>query len=415
MRKITLIIIAFLTVTSSIVYASKPNVNRAKNKIFVTETTPDVKGAKAIIDEAIQHEETKNLAKTWYVAAEVYLEAARIATGENVDITIGQDVLKAYEFLQKAYELDLLPNKKGKIKPKYGKKIASTFVENIYQRPYLINYGVTESNSKNYTAALNAFNKYTEVLDLPMLVDYKDCPAKDSTYYDIRFYAAQCAWWGDMNQEAIKIYESIKDKNIKSGNEILQSLSILYKEEKDTANYIRTLNEGIEKYSNEFYFLGSLINFYVVETGRPEMGKEFIEKAIQKDPNNPNYYIILSRVLLEVKDTEGAMQNIDKALAIDAENHDAWNTKGALVYYKAAELETKAGEERDYKKADALTASANIIYKESIPYFEKAVKFNPDNLEYLVNLRRLYYRFMDDDPKYMKQYEELDEIIKSKQ
>ncbi len=409
MKRIFLIVVSLITL-SSMSFASKPNVNKAKSLAFSIES-PNIEGAKAIIEEAIASTETNTQAKTWYVAAEVYLQAALIATGENVDVVIGQNAMKAYEYLLKAYELDQMPNAKGKIKPKFTNKIVNQFVNTIYKRNYLISYGVAENNTQNYEDALVAFKKHTEILDLPMVKDSKNVPEKDTTFYDIRYYTAQCAWSAGKNDEAISIYETLKGMNIRQ-NEIYQSLSILYKEKKDSNAYVKILEEGIVKFPKEFYYLGNLINYYAVETGRPLYAKQYVEQAIANDPNNAQYYVVLASILEMDSKIDEAIVNMDKAISLDPINHEAWNGKGRLIYNKAVALDGKAGAERDIKKSDAIMEEARVIYKESIPFFEKAVELKPDNYEYLKNLRSLYYRFMNDEKEFEDKYRAIDKVIK---
>ena len=125
-------------------FAQKANVSKAKNKAFPVEGTPDYQGAKGDIDAALVNDETKDLANTWYVAGLVYEKAADAEfiltqTGSGNTIQMGEDALKAYKYYLKANELDQLPDEKGKVKPKFTKKIAASML-NIYNKYILVNY-----------------------------------------------------------------------------------------------------------------------------------------------------------------------------------------------------------------------------------------------------------------------------------
>ena len=408
MKKIIPILAVMLGI-SLFAAAQKPNVNKAKNMAFATEN-PDFAGAKAIIEEAVKSPELNQLAKTWFVGGEVYYQSAVSGKGEGSEISNGEDSKKALNCFLKAYELDNMPNAKGKVKPKYTNKIKDYLVS-LYLRYTFVNYGVKQYEARNYKDAIDAFETHTDIVDMPMVAGQKNAPAKDSAYYEIVFYTAQCAWAGNFNQKAIEIYSSLKDKDYE-GNVVYQSLAELYKTEKDTVNFEAILKEGVQKFPSEFYYLGNLINLYI-EQNALNKAEEYLRQAIANDPNNAQYYVVMCTVLENENKIDEAMSMIDKALELDDKNAEAWNTKGRLIYNTAVATEGLSAEEKDIEKANKIAEDAKNIFKESMPYFEKAVELNPENADYLKTLRSLYYRFYDDDPKYPELYNKVNEQLKS--
>lgn len=409
MKRLSFLCVLLMAV-SVMGFAQKSNVNGAKNKALAMEN-PDFAGAKDQIEQALANEETKNLANTLYVAGLVYEKAAdaefvKVQSGAGNEVAMGEDALKAIEYYLKANELDRQPNAKGKVKPKFTNKIKSSLL-NIYRKVMLVNYGIKKYEAEEWENAIKGFSTHVEILDFPIFADEKNMPAKDSTYYDIKMYAAQSAWAGNLNDKAIELYKKIQADGYKE-NQVMQVLSQLYLTEKDTVNYVKTLQDGVAKFPNEFYFLGNLINHYVYG-GQPELAAEYLDKAIANDPNNPQLYSVLGSMLELKEDYEGAMANFDKALSINPELADAWVNKGRLIYNKAFKAEGAANQIRDYKLADIEIAKANEIYKESIPFFEKALELKPDDYETMKILRGLYYRFSDSDALYQKKY---DDIVK---
>lgn len=392
-------------------FAQKSKVNSAKNKALATEN-PDYEGAKEMIEAALVNDETKNLTNTWYVAGMVYEKAAEaefIKVQSNAggsDIVMGENALKAIEYYRKALEMDQMPNEKGKIKPRFTNKIKTSLL-NMYNKMMFVSYGVKKFEEKNWEEAINGFQTHTAIIDMPIFAEDKNVPAKDSTYYDIKMYAAQSAWAGDMNKRAIQMYEELKPSGHK-GNNVLQVLCQLYQNEKDTVNYLASLQEGVQKYPQEFYYLGNLINYYVYG-GQPEKATEYLDKAIEKDPLNPQLFNVRGSMLELKEDYDGAMANFDKALELNPNLSDAWVNKGRLIYNKAFKAEGVANQIKDFKLIDAEMVKVNAIYKESIPFFEKAIELNPEDYEAMKILRGLYYRFSDDNPTYQKKY---DEIVK---
>ncbi|MGM9805232.1 MAG: tetratricopeptide repeat protein [Candidatus Aphodosoma sp.] len=407
MKRFLLINVLFLAflVTG---FAQKANVNGAKNKALSVDN-PDYNAAKDMIQAALANDETKDLTNTWYVAGLVYEKAAdaeflKVQTGIGSDEVMGEDALKAVAYYTKAYEMDLRPDAKGKVKPKFTNKIKASML-NIYRKMMLVNYGVKKFENKEWESAIKGFETHVNIVDMPLFENDKNAPVKDSTYYDIKMYAAQSAWAGDMNQQAIRMYNDLKAFGHK-GNTVLQVLCQLYQAEKDTASYIATLQEGVEKYPQEFYYLGNLINYYVYG-GEPEKATEYLNKAIEKDPGNPQLYNVKGSMLELKEDYEGAMENFDRALSINPQMADAWVNKGRLIYNKAFKAEGEANSIRDFKQLDAAMEEVNKIYKEAIPFFEKAIEINADDIEAMKILRGLYYRFSDDDPSYQQKYNDI--------
>ena len=407
MKKLFLVM-AFALAVVATGFAQKANVNRAKNKALAVEA-PDFQGAKDDIEAALVNDETKGLANTWYVAGLVYEKAADAEfiltqTGSGNTIKMGEDALKAYEYYLKANELDQLPDAKGKVKPKFTKKIAASML-NIYNKYILVNYGVEKYSAQEWVEALNAFETHTAILDLPFLATEKNVPAKDTTYYQFKYYAATCAWAGEMNDKAIAMFEEIKDKEYNE-NGIYQALCQLYLDTKDTVNYIATLEKGLAKFPNEFYYLGNLINHYVFG-GQPQKATELLDKAIANDPNNAQLYSVRGSMLEVLEDIDGAMANFDKAIELKPAFKDAWLGKARLIYNKAFKMEQKALEIRDFKLSDQEVAKALEVYKESIPFFEKVLELDSEDYETMKTLRGLFYKLTNSDPSYQAKYDEI--------
>ncbi len=395
--------------------AQKSNLSKAKNKALNVES-PDFEGAKEAIQAALQDESTKNEVITWYTAGLVYekiqdAEYLKEVSGRSADATLkGESAITSYAYYIKAYDMDFMPNTKGKVKPKYSKKIKNS-IKNYYVNMAFLNYGITEFNKKNFPKAIEAFEIHTGVPDLQMFSEDKPF-IKDTVFYQIRYYTALAYERSDSIVKAMEIFEQLKDKGYE---EIFvnQHLSDLYKEQKDTVNYLRTLEEGYKRYPNEFFFLGNLINFYIFNN-EEQKGIDYLNKAIELDPNNAQYYNVKGSVMETLNRTEEAAEYYDKALTLNPTLMEAFNNKGRMIYNEAYKLEDKSVSTRDPQGSAKLKAAALEKYKESLPYFEKAAELKPTNMENLVLLRSIYYRLLSIDPKtYQPKYDEMNAKIKA--
>lgn len=396
--------------------AQKKNVSAARNKALSVES-PDFEGAKKAIQAALEDETTKDLAETWYVAGLVYQKIIdndiyKAMTGGTQDAVLeGESAIKSHDYYLVAYDKDQLPNAKGKVKPKYAKQIRKALIT-YYNQMILVNYGITAYNNQDFATAIHAFEVHTSIPQLAMFQDEDPYPfVLDSTYYQIRYYTANAYERNGNSDRTLQIFEEIKDKGYEEVY-INQHISDLYKERGDTANYLRTLEEGYQRFPKEFFFLGNLINYYIFN-GQEEQGIEYLDKAIEMDPNNAEYYNVKGSVMETLNKITEAEAAYDQALTLDGNNFKALNGKARMIYIRAAALEEKSVMARDMKVADMLQNQAIELFKQALPYFEKAAEQNPTDADNLRTLRSIYYKLSRTDNAYMKKYEEVNTRIKA--
>ena len=101
-----------------------------------------------------------------------------------------------------------------------------------------------------------------------------------------------------------------------------------------------------------------------------------------------------------------AMADFDKVLSMDPNSADAIAGKGRVYYNKAVKLNEAAAlvSDAEYKKA---LDEMNAVFKQSIPYFERAHELRPDNTTYMQTLKMLYYRFRTEEGMQAK-YDEIE-------
>ena len=210
MKKVILAIILAVSVTGT--YAQKKNVSKAKNKALME--VPDFKGAREDIKPALTDSITKKQALTWHVAGTIgykenEAELKKQMLGQKFDADVkGKAIMESYEYFLKAYELDGLPDAKGKIKPKFQKDIKAKIKEYYTTQANLVAYGAHLFEKKDYPATVKVFDTYLGIPELPMMNGELK---PDSTYYMIKYYTAIASTNGDMNDKAIAYYEDLKD------------------------------------------------------------------------------------------------------------------------------------------------------------------------------------------------------------
>lgn len=393
MKKIILSL--FLVASFTFSFAQKANVSKAKNKALMEN--PDFAGAREAIKLALQESTTQNLAETWYVAGligskenEVLYGKAILTQPFDADVK-GQAILESYNYFLEANKLDQLPDAKGKIKPKHGKEIKAKIKEYYTTPQNLIAYGAYLFEKKNYEGAIKAFDVFMEIPKLPLMNN--EIPL-DSTYNMITYYTAIASTNAKMHDKAINLYEGLKDKK----HETLAVYQLLYEEyvnKKDTVNFVKTLKEGFEKFPSEAWFLQNLINYFIYSSKIPE-ALVYLNTAIEREPNMAQYRYVKGNLDESLGKYDDALASFDKAIEIDPAMADAYAGKGRLFYNKAVKLLEEANNIKDIKLYNAAQLKAEGVFKESVPFFQKAAELKPAEVEYKKTLKTLYYRLKMD-------------------
>ncbi|MCD7977358.1 MAG: tetratricopeptide repeat protein [Tannerellaceae bacterium] len=383
-----------LCMAASASFAQKKAVNDAQN----SAKSNNFDEARALIKGALENPESKDDAKTWYVAG--FIEDQQFST-ERIKQVLGQEpnepvmydaLINVLPYFVKAYELDQLPNEKGKVKPRFAKDIKNTLSANHI---YYINGGAYYFDERNYAKAYEFFDQYLQISDLPMFKG-EATAARDSNFMTVQFYAAVAAAQMENPQLAIAALERAKETGFR-GNDVYQYLAYEYEQLQDNANLEKTLKEGMAKFPEEKYYLMSLINNYIY-AGKNEEALEYLNTAIAQEPNNAQLHDVMGRVYESgLKDYDNAEKYFAKALELDPNYTDALSNLGRIYYNQAVNKLGDANMISDAKQYQEESAKAKEFFKKALPYFEKAHQMNPDDTEPMTALRSIYYNLNMND------------------
>jgi tetratricopeptide (TPR) repeat protein len=400
MKKLFLTVMLIAGFTCS-AFAQKANVVKAKKD--ATADTPDFKSAIAAIEAALTDPTTKDQAETWFTAGKVYTEMGDKEYKKQIlkqpfdqDI-YGSSIVKAYGYYSKAYDLDQLPNEKGKIKPAYSKDIKSLF-QTYYTDGSLIRYGSYLFDKKQFAGVVQAFDVYLAIPDLNMFKPGE--LKKDSTYKMVKYYAAIAAINGNDTVGSIKRLEALKGENYEVKN-VYELLYQQYYAKKDTVKYIAVLKEGFDKFPAEPFFMQNLINS-LIYSGKTKEALQYLDKAIAQEPNVAQYRFVSGRLKEEANDFDGAKTAYEKALELKTDYAEAENAIGRLYFNKAGAQMQIANDIKDNVENKKKVDEAMNTFKQSLPYFLKAHQMNPTDAELKSDLKKIYYRLRMD-----KEYEAL--------
>ena len=405
-----------LCLVATVCFGQKKAVATASR--LAKDAAPKFAEARTSINEALQHPETKDDAKTWYVAG--LIESLQFDS-ENVKIIMGQpqndvlmyDALYAiYPYFLKAYELDMLPDAKGKVKPKYVKDMRSILKVNIQNRYYVNGgaYYIEQQQPPNYKKAFELFDQFLEIADSRLI---KEGMAKNETqlvndtlYAQISYYAAICTEEGMDDATAMRaINRALKYDEFK--NELYQLLVKRYLDAQDTVNYEKTLDEAVALFPNDLSFVTHLLKLYI-DTERNEKALNYINIALKLDPSNAQYCHVAGSIYeTGFKDLDKAEEYFKKAIEIDGEDAELQASVGRVYFNRAVLRLDVANELNDIKKYSEERDKAKDLFRQAMPYYEKAFRLNPDLPEPKMALRNIYYNLeigdkLEEIEKYFK-------------
>ena len=382
-----------LCVAASASFAQKKVVNEAQS--IAKGSNADFGEARTLIKGALENPETKDDAKTWYVAGfiedqQFNTERAKQILGQQPNEPVMYEALYGIlPYFQKAYELDQLPNEKGKVKPKYTKDIKSILSAN---HVYLFNGGAYYFDKQEYKKAYDFFNQYVEISELPMFAGTQTAE-KDSTFMTVQFYAAAAASLAKDSRLAIAALERAKNTPYRQ-YDVYQYLCYEYGEARtaqDSVMLEKTFEEGMQVFPDSAFFLNNLINTYIY-SNRNEKALEMLNVAIQKNPNDANLYNVMGRVYeTGLKDYANAEKNFQIALEKDPNLTDALSNIGRIYYNQGVNKLSEANMINDSKKYQEELGMAKDLFKKALPYYKKAHEAEPEKMENMIALRGIYY------------------------
>lgn len=396
-------------------YAQKNPATKAAKRYMMAET-PDFTAARASIKDALAAEPT---AETYYWAGmigyqEVTAENYNQLLGKGTNAAkAGEAVTESYNYWLKADELAMIPtlDKKGRevVDQKTRNNIVKKMME-YYKNQELVKYGIYLNEQKDYVGAYQAFLKHIQIPELPMMQNdklQKEMP-RDTTYTQYKYYAAIFAVQSEQHNEAIALLNELKDGDF----EAISVNQFLYQEYvalKDTANFLATLEAAIKRFPGEPWFLQNLINYYIF-SGQEQTAIDYLATAIEREPNVAQYHLIKGNLNENQRHYEEALKDFDNALALDPKLADAEAGKGRVYYNQAVKMNEDAAYISDNKAYKKALAEMNEEFKKALPFFEKAHQLDPENRDYMITLKGLYYRFIKEagmEAKYNEMNEKL--------
>ncbi len=411
MKKTTLTVVLLLSVICA--FGQKKAVNRAFSEAKME--SPNFQEARDNIKGALVNPETKDDAKTWYVAGFIenaYFEkdnAQKMVgmTLKDGDGPMYEALIKSYEYFLQSIALDTLPNEKGKVKPKHIKNIRKTLKQNI---DGYANAGVYYFNQKEYKKAYDVWGIYLAIPKLSIMKDEKEGLPADSTIAILEFNRALAALQTNDTDLAISALTDAKGNGYNQ-NDIYKYLVYEYEMTQDTVNLINTLQEGESLFKNEMVevedengnkkmqkentYTLKLINLYI-SSGKYDEAIAKLESLLADEPDNAEYWNVKGNLYESQKKYDQSIECFEKAIAINPAYADALGNLGRIYFNFAVQKNNEISSITDNAKySEARTNEVLPLFEKSKPYYEKAYELDRENPDFKYALRNIYYNLND--------------------
>ena len=359
-------------------------VNQALKEI--NHKNPNTRLAQGYMRRALEDSISNKYARTWYSAGLIEHRIYDLEKAKEIpDYNKMYDALyNAHNYFIKASELDILPNKKGFVSPEYVNDIKKRIRD---KEMSLVEGGAYFWDIKLFDKAYKMFDTY---VNIPYNDLFKNAAFRpDSSYYRVVFYKGLACSKLRNPRQTISIYESLKGSGYRE-SEIYQYITFEYRNMKDMANFERTLIEGANKFPGEEYFVNTLVDFYIRRDNYDD-AVTFIDKAIAQNPS-PSFYNIKGRLLENSKKHNEAAFCYIRAIDGDSLYIDAIGNAGRIYYNKAIDILDEAYNKSDEDYDHMMQYEVRPLYQQSLPFYERAYRLNPDERMYYRALRDIYYR-----------------------
>lgn len=320
--------------------------------------------AKAEIDAACLHEDTKDDAKTWCYKALIY---ARIGGDAQSKKPKYKDL--APDWANQAYSAALECQRLDP-KQEFATQINEvfSFVANEYYNQASKAYG-----EKDYAKAIEFSEKSITGFN-------NSGNSKFAT--DAMFIAGVSSVATHDTANTIKYFNQMIRKKT-DNNYVYQTLFNIYKTKNDNANAMKVATNYTRNCKNDFKSYLMLAEGYLLDNNL-DKSKEQINTVLEMTKDSVNLYplvLVLSADVLEKGgDLDGAIAKYNESLTLKPNQFEANYGLGGMYYNRAADKTNAANQiepfdEEKIALIDKLEAEAKELYGQSISYLEKSVAY----------------------------------------
>ena len=266
-----------------------------------------------------------------------------------------------------------------------AKKFHQVFSLSPRDTSFLDNAALVYYFGKDYETSKNLYEKLLELNYTGITTIYKATNKEDGK--DITFNDKKAM---DL-QVKLGIVENPREEAKDSRREfIFKNLAQNYSALEDNAKALEVIADGRAEFTESYSLLIDEANIHY-KLGDTDKFKEKLEEAITINPTDPTLYYNVGVMNMDQKNIDEAIKYFEKAIELKPDYGDAYNNIGAAIIEKVNPIIEEMNKSlSDFDKYDRLQAEQLEVYKEAIPYYEKAYELDGENISIIQTLMGLY-------------------------
>jgi tetratricopeptide (TPR) repeat protein len=251
-------------------------------------------------------------------------------------------------------------------------------------------------NSKDYDTALEYYAKLKDMGYTGVVSEYFVTPVETNIEEKV-------------SETEYNLFKNSKDyTNQRVGKtesrlpEIVKNIALIYVQKGEVDLAISAIKEARAINPDDVNLLLSEADLYI-KLGDREKFKELMKLAVQKDPDNAILYYNLGVINGEQGEFDEAKKFYLKSLELDPSYTATYlNLVGLILEEEGPIVEemnklVTSRKASDLDKYDQLEEKRVGLYKECLPYLEKLIEIDPDNIEAIKTAKNIYYTIDDID------------------
>ena len=251
-------------------------------------------------------------------------------------------------------------------------------------------------NSKDYDTALEYYAKLKDMGYTGVVSEYFVTPVETNIEEKV-------------SETEYNLFKNSKDyTNQRVGKtesrlpEIVKNIALIYVQKGEVDLAISAIKEARAINPDDVNLLLSEADLYI-KLGDREKFKELMKLAVQKDPDNAILYYNLGVINGEQGEFNEAKKFYLKSLELDPSYTATYlNLVGLILEGEGPIVEemnklVTSRKASDLDKYDQLEEKRVGLYKECLPYLEKLIEIDPDNIEAIKTAKNIYYTIDDID------------------
>ena len=219
--------------------------------------------------------------------------------------------------------------------------------------------------------------------------------APDTVLAEMAFFEGVALWQAEELKDAIDAFAMARKLGYQKKEAYDYALSCMANMQ-DTIGIVELAKEAYKVYGKEDSQYIKLIINDNINHNQYDEAQSLIASAIADNPSSADLYNLMGFIYEQKKDDENALINYRKATELDPNYAPAQFNAGACIVRKAAALQEKINKLTGAEYQSARENELIPLYKEALPYIEKAYELDPTDSSAKRVLSNLYYQLGDE-------------------